>query len=154
MAGTWNYRGYYMYQAGCWPEGGGTVCRADSVLEAFTGTVVLSLPRDSIFNATSRNWIVPTHIDIHVQRWDYFGACDGQPLSCFTSQTPTLEFDETRDSILEIGQGVNQPAQLVLRDGRVQWAWQTTAVAPTRVYDSVGAAPPPVLPGVRDLHKP
>lgn len=156
MAGTWSYRSYYMYQAGCWPEGGGTVCLLDSTLEAFTGTVVISPPRDSLFGTTPRpyrTWKVPFHMEIHVQQWDYDGACNGLPLSCFTNRAPTADFVETHDSLFEIGQEANQPAQLMLRSGRGQWLWLTSDVSPVRLYDSIGAAPPPAHPGVRDLQK-
>src|SRR5258705_10396062 len=89
MVGTWQYRAYYMYQAGCWPEGGGTVCMLDSTLEAIDGTVVLGPARDSSFGATYKSWKVPYHLEITNRQWDVLGTCNGAPLSCFTAQAPT-----------------------------------------------------------------
>jgi hypothetical protein len=142
-----------MYQAGCWPEGGGTTCLLDSTLEAVTGTVTVGTPRDSAHGPTSRNWVVPVHIQIHIQQWDYLGACNGLPLSCFTNRAPTAEGDATSDSTLVVGQDAYQPAQVFLRGDRVQWVWYTNEVAPTHLYDSLAAAAPPAHPGVRDMKK-
>jgi hypothetical protein len=100
LAGTWDYRGYSVYQAGCWHEGGGV-----------------------------------------------------EPLSCFTNRPPTSTFSEVGDSVLEVTDDAQLPAEIVLRDGRVQFAWKTADTIPVVFYDSVAAAPAPLVPGVHDLRK-
>ncbi|HKB47831.1 MAG TPA: hypothetical protein VKC57_09050 [Ktedonobacterales bacterium] len=153
MVGTWQYRAYYMYQAGCWPEGGGTVCMLDSTLEAIDGTVVLGPARDSSFGATYKSWKIPYHLEITIRQWDVLGACNGAPLSCFTARAPTATGTDIRDSIFEIGQDASLPAGIMLRDGHAQWYWTTAVVHPTRLYDSVAAVAPPAHPGVHELQK-
>ena len=154
LAGTWDYRGYSVYQAGCWHEGGGIVCRGDSTLEVFSGIMTVASPRgDSIVVPTGRLWNVPYHLEINVQQWDLFQACNGLPLSCFTNRPPTSTFSEVGDSVLEVTDEAQLPAEIVLRDGRVQFAWKTTDTIPVVFYDSVAAAPAPLVPGVHDLRK-
>lgn len=153
LPGAWDFRGYFVHQAGCWSDGGGTVCLVDSVLEAFSGTVQLDAVRDSFVTSQGRYWRLPAHIRVSVEQWDYDGACDGQPLSCFTSRSPTASFSHASDSILEITQNLGGQAVLVLRDGRLAAVWRTSDTTPTSLYDSVPAAPMPEMPGVRHMQR-
>jgi len=134
-------------------EGPVGICRPDSSFEAFSGTVVFGAPRDSVSTATSRFWHVPYHMDITVEQWDIAGACDGAPLSCFFNQPPTITFTESHDSVLEVGHDAGYPANLVLRDGRAQYAWYTADTIPVGLYDSIGAVALPSVPGLHELRK-
>src|SRR5207249_11863137 len=73
--------------------------------------------------------------------------------SCFTNRPPSSTFSEVGDSVLAVTDDAQLPAEIVLRDGRVQFAWKTTDTIPVAFYDSVAAAPAPLVPGVHDLRK-